>query len=322
MVAEFELIEERKISGKGLLRVPPDEDKNRSYILYASVVRQPKNAYKNFNYNPPKSRYGILTFMRKEYVLSNASIDYEQQAYDGVNDIAGQTLLALKCANNAILQSIFNLSVALAATPGGQGLQPVNFNNVIKEYTNLRLAWDECRLMCYADTAINLRLYRLKYDVCNEEFDDDNPPPPPPPPPPPTPPGEPILDISPPYSPEDNDNNDSIPYPGDNPPPPEEPTPSPGTASTLTLTYSYNLDIVPPTTVTQSFEVQWPYYVATDFQTITVYTPNAPFAVWDGVSYAPIGVFAAYVSAPPRVFRLDSATDSTGGSVDVRDTPD
>lgn len=214
-MADYELIQSRTISGKGVLKLPVDKKKNRAFVLYCDLVRPPKSPYLNLNYNPPRSRYGTISFMREEYVISTANIDYKRQAFDGVNDISGQTLIALKCANNAILQSIYNLSVALAATPGGAGLTPITFVNVIKDYENLRLSWDECRLVCYADTVLQLRLFRIKYDTCNADFDKDKAPPPPPPPKTPVPPGTPLDDLDPPYDFDDSDGGNTQPYPGD-----------------------------------------------------------------------------------------------------------
>lgn len=214
-MADYEVIQTRTISGKGVLKIPVDKKKNRAFTLSSTVIRPPKNSYQNFNYNPPRAKFGFLTFLREGYVISQTSIEYKKQSFDGVNDFSGQTLLALKCVNNAILQSIYNLSVALAATPGGAGLTPISFTNVIAEYENLRLSWDECRLVCYADTAIELKLYRLKYDVCNNDFDDDQPPPPPPPPDTPeVPPGT-DIEVDPPYDSDTSDDGNTEPYPDD-----------------------------------------------------------------------------------------------------------
>lgn len=213
---EYELIQQRNISGKGILRVPTDARKNRAYILYASVFRRPLNEYENRSYNPHRSRYGTLVFLREDYVIGSCPIEYRKQAFDGVNDISGQTLLAVKCAYEGVLESIFRLSVNLAGTPGSVGLTPVNYTNGIADYLNLRLAWDECRLVCYADTAIQLSLYRLVYDVCDEVEDEDIPPPVPDPIPE-VPQGTPIEGIDPPYDDEDDDGN-SVPFPADVPP--------------------------------------------------------------------------------------------------------
>lgn len=215
-MSEYELIQERFISGKGLLKVPTDTRKNRAYILYAAVFRKPSNPYLNFNYNPPRGRYGTLVFLRDSYVIKNTALEYPNQVFDGVNDISGQTLLAVKCAYDGILQTFYNMSIALAATPGGQGLTPISITNLITDYTNLRLSWDECRLQCYADTAIRLSLYRLVYDVCDDDYNADIPAPIPDLPTQISP-GEPIEGISPAYDDESDDGN-TVPYPGDEPP--------------------------------------------------------------------------------------------------------
>lgn len=224
-MAEYELIQQRNISGRGVLRVPTDVRKNRSFVLYASVFRTPLNPYLNLNYNPPRGRYGTLVFLRDGYVISSEPIEYKKHVFDGVNDMSGQTLLALKCAYDGMLESVYRLSVNLSFTPGGIGLNAVNYTNGIADYVNLRLAWDECRLVCYADTAIQLTLYRLVYDVCNDNFDIDLAPPIPDPIAD-IPPGTPIEGIDPAYD-DENDEGNTSPFPGDGPatpPPPIEGT--------------------------------------------------------------------------------------------------
>jgi len=222
-VAEWETIQERLISGKGVLKVPTDVKKNRAYVLFATVIREPRNKYLSFNWNPAKSRYGNLVFLREGYVVDTLPIEFTKQVFDGINDISGQTLIALKCAYVGVLDSLVNLSLAIGGTPGGIGITPISYVDEIKDYENLRLAWDEVRLQCYADTAISLRLDRLKYDSCSPDKDKDNPPPPPPPPEdnPPIPPGTPIVNISDPY--DGTDDGNTVPFEGDEfPTPPGE----------------------------------------------------------------------------------------------------
>ena len=218
-MAEWEVIQERIISGKGVLKVPTDVVKNRAYVLFATVVRQPRNKYLNFNWNPARSRYGNMVFLREGYVINTLPIEFSKQVFDGINDISGQTLIAVKCAYEGILQTFVNLGNGLAGTPGGIGLSVTPITDLIKDYENLRLAWDEVRLQCYADTAISLRLSRLQYDVCNPDKDKDKPPPPPPPPVPPVPPGEPV-ETDKPYDEDTSDDGNTEPYPGDEPLPP------------------------------------------------------------------------------------------------------
>jgi len=212
-MAEYELIQDRLISGKGILQIPTDVRKNRTYILYSDVVRLPLQQYLNKNWNPPRSRFGVLVFLRNGYVINTQSIEFQRQSYDGINDISGQTLLAVKCAYAGILQTFVNLSLALAQTPGSVGLTPIYVENTIEDYQNLRMSWNEVRLQCYADTAINLRLYALRYDVCDDDYDADIPPSEPEPLPyEPFAPGTPIEGISKPYDEVTSDDGNTVPF--------------------------------------------------------------------------------------------------------------
>jgi hypothetical protein len=218
-VAEFETIQERNISGKGVLRVPSDFAKSRLRILYCSVYRKPKSEYLNLNYSPPKSQYGWLTFSRNGYVVSESLIQYPQQSFDGVADITSQNLIAIKCAYDGILQSFVNLVNGLALTPGSAGLFVTGVTDLIKDYEYLNLAWDEVRVVCYADTALNLKLVALPHDTCDPDKDRPRKPPVPPPPPSTVPPGTPVENLSPPYEDEDNPDNFTEPFEGDTEPP-------------------------------------------------------------------------------------------------------
>jgi len=210
---DWEVAEQRTISGKGVLKVPDAQKKIRCYVLFCTVIRDPKNKYLSKDWNPDRSRYGNLVFLRQDYVVDSRPIEFEQQCFDGINDISGQTLIALKCAYAGILITFANLGNAL-------GVPPISAENKISLYENLRNSWDEVRLKCYADTAIKLKLMTLKYDACDPQADRDKPPPPPPPPSPKIPPGDPVPNSDP-YDPNTGDNGNSNPYPGDDP---EEPT--------------------------------------------------------------------------------------------------
>lgn len=206
-MATPELVQERFISGRGVLKIPSDGKKNRYTVLYLDVIRQPVNRFANLNWNPARGRYAQLVFLRNEYVIDTRAMEFPRESYDGIADIAGQTLIAVKCAYDGILQTFFNLGNALA-------LPSISVVNLIEEYENLRLGWDEVRIVCYADTAIQARLYRTPYDVCNPDYDDQQEPPPPPPPAPPVPPGTPLTNLSPPYDGDNDDGNTDL-FPGD-----------------------------------------------------------------------------------------------------------
>jgi len=212
-VAEFQLIQERNISGKGVLRVPSDIVKRRLVVLYASVLRPPLSPYLNLAYTPPRGRYANLTFFRNEYVIGSAAMEFKQQSWDTVADITSQNLIAIKCAYEGMLQSLNNFAIALS-------LIPVSVVDLIKDYEYLDTAWDEVRVACINDTALNLRLYTLPHDTCDPDKDKPRKPPPPPPPPPEQPPGTPLDNLDPPYDGDDTTD----PYPGDGTtPPPLEP---------------------------------------------------------------------------------------------------
>lgn len=207
-MANWTLVESRTISGSGVLRIPAAQSKFRATILYLDVVRLARSAYVNRNWNPERGKHSFVTFLRNDYVISHASHEWLRQSYDGIQDSAGQVLIALKCAYEGILQSFANLANA-------QGLPVISITDTIKDYENLAQSWTEARIRCYADTAVFARLYTLQYDTCSPDKDDQKQPPPPPPPPAKVPPGTPLSNISPPYDRFSNDGGNTSPYPGD-----------------------------------------------------------------------------------------------------------
>lgn len=215
-MAVWELIQDRRVSGKGLLQVPTDVRKGRLYVLFVDVMRDPRSRYVNNNWNPPLGRYGTLVFLRNKYVVNHAAVEFEHQCYDGVSDISGQNLLAIKCVYSGLLETFVNLGNALS-------INPVAVVNTIRDYESLALAWDEVAVVAYADTALQLRLYRVSYDVCPTDEVDTLIATIPVPPVAKVPPGQAIVNLSVPYNRDNNDNGASVPYPGDSVPPPIKP---------------------------------------------------------------------------------------------------
>lgn len=207
-MAEYQLAEERLISGKGVLKVSVDKDNFRHAYLILDVIRDPSQPYLNNNWNPPRAKYAFLTFRRNEYVIGNAYMEWERQMYDSVPDITSQNLIAIKCQYQGVLQSFANLGVAL-------GVTPTSITDLIKDYESLSLQWDEVLIKCYADTAIQARLFYLLDDTCNEESRRRKRIPLPPPPLPKVPPRTPITNISQPYDPGTSDSGNTEPYPED-----------------------------------------------------------------------------------------------------------
>lgn len=101
--------------------------------------------------------------MFKGTVLKAIPIEFDRQSFIDIPDIAGQVLIALKCVLDANNESIVNLGLSLPRPP-------ISVNNPITGYLNLDLMWDEVRLCCYADTAIQLTLYVSAYDACNPAY--------------------------------------------------------------------------------------------------------------------------------------------------------
>lgn len=205
-MAELTLLDERIISGKGVLKVPEEAAKARYWVMYVDVLRRPKNEYLELNWNPPQSMYARMTYLRQGYVQNYDYIKFQREQRTYINDVTGQNLRAIKCAYEGILQTFFNLGNALS-------LPSISITNLIKDYESLALSWDEIRFSCYSNTALEVKFYGLEYDVCNEENDDSNELPPPPPPRSKIPTNDPV-EVSPPYDGIDDDGG-TVPFPTD-----------------------------------------------------------------------------------------------------------
>lgn len=241
-----QLQEQRIISGKGLLKVPDTATKSRYFLLYADIVRYPKNEYRNLNYNPYRSRYATLLFLRGGYVIQEAAMEYSKQQWSLIPDLSGQTLIAVKCAYEGTLISFANLATGL-------GLPIIQYTDLIKDYENLSLGWDTAQVVCYADTVIRLSLYGDFYASCSIEKDKQQKGGNPPPPPPSVPPGTPITDtstvkLSKPYD-YPNDGGNTVPYPSDQTPPQFD------QCSTVTVVFTYTR-VLDGVTSQQTFSVQ------------------------------------------------------------------
>jgi len=205
----------RVISGKGLVRLDLDAPawkRGKVLTTYATVVREPFNQYLNFNYNPPRSRYAQLVFLRNGYVQFVRNLEFKYQMWDDTPDMSAQSMYAIQCAYAGILQTFFNLGNALA-------LPSISVTNHIEDWLHINLLFDEIKVVCYADTAVRIVVESISYDLCPEQEDKEGfPPPPPPPNPPPVPPGTPLQDsdvpLSDPYDGE-NDDGDTVPHPID-----------------------------------------------------------------------------------------------------------
>ena len=188
---ELELVEERLISGVGVLRVPLGTLDGRYYRLCIDVIRQVPQPFESFKYTPTRSRYCTLSFMRDGYVIQEETVDYKKRCFDFVSDIAGLARIAIKCMYKGLLETFVNLGNALI-------LIPFVVDDKIADYEHLNLFWDEVLVTCEGTTAVQVRLFILNHaDDC--ESSDPFRPPPPPNPLPEVPPGTGIGNISLPY---------------------------------------------------------------------------------------------------------------------------
>lgn len=210
-------LEERIISGKGVLKLSATAaDESKVINIFADVVRLPSNPYLNFAYNPPRARYATLQLLRGGYVVDTLVMEYENQVWERYPDQGGQSLYAIACAYQGILDSFANLGTAL-------GLTLTEKENDIKGWEHIKLWFDEIKVVCYSDTAIRVVVEDIAYDFCLDlDTPDGAPPPTPPAPPPEVPVGVPMTDattpVSPPYE-EPDDGGDTVPYPDDAPDP-------------------------------------------------------------------------------------------------------
>lgn len=191
MATEFELIEDRLVSGQGVLKIPADDD-YRYFRIYIDVIRFPSINYLNFTYPNDRTVYARVNMMVKNYVYGEFLLRYEQVAFDyDPREKAGYLGPPLACSFQAVYDQLSVIATALGLPPGPPGT-PIPFEAV---KTGVDAYWFECR----DETALQIRLYGVKDDiVCPEGQPTPKTPPPPPLPFPPVPPGDPI-EVDPPY---------------------------------------------------------------------------------------------------------------------------
>jgi len=302
----------RVISGKGLVKLDSEAKafkQARIITTYAQVIREPFNQYLNLNYNPPRSRYAQMVYLRKGYVQFVRNLEFRYQMWEDLPETSAQNMYAIQCAYDGILQTFFNLGNALL-------LPSISITDHIKDWVHPNLFWDEIKVVCYADTAIQITVECLTYDLCPEQEDKEGAPPPPPPPNVPgVPPGTPLPDtdypVSDPYE-GDDDNGDTIPYPIDIPePPPEFPI---GVQCD-----TYNVAV--QGTVSAGGSVQNNSIVVfgkVEYAGLDLDNPNQIVVIAYGDALAP-GAFCR--SNPQKIVLLGSSSGYVSGSVSYTVTP-
>lgn len=210
------LLEERVISNRGLIVWTPDPLYRRFWVQ-CELIREPQINFVNKKFNPDKSDYANIIFLRENQVIREEVMNFERQTFTFDPDPSGYIAKALLC----MYQSITDQLVAIGAAVGvifGEG-EPIFCEPIQDQF-------DQILFSVRVDGAIGVQLYGLKYDQACPEADPQTQPPPPPPDFPNFPPGTPLADTdapaSPPYDPPDDDGNTN-PLPDDIAPPPPDP---------------------------------------------------------------------------------------------------
>lgn len=247
---EWQLLEARTISGRGLFRIPAN-DAYRHFYLYVNVIRLPRVNWTSSKWNPDKSEYAKLTWLRNEYVLREDILSFEHQLFEFSPDPSHANYInqGMVCLYEQIIGYLDYLAPFIPAPPLASG-EPIPIEP-------LRNTPTEIKIVCRESTAIVCKLYYLEYEEACGSATSTPKPPPDPEPDAQQPDPAPIGDISPPYQ-SPNDDGDTVPYVGDeNPPPPDPNEPPIGVAGeTYRIQFTYDR-IRPPGSI---FDTQTPIF--------------------------------------------------------------
>lgn len=208
----FEQIEDRLISGLGIIEIP-QEDTWRYFRLWVNLVRFPDPDYLNNKWNPSRGEYAKVAWMWSDWVWKEDVIRYPKSVFDyPVKESASFLAPYLVCSNQALGNLTAAIAVAVGLPPPVPGdplyVEPVKF-----ELTRIQFS-------CREESAFQLILEGLKEDVgCPGAI--PNPKRDLPPIPLPVVPTNSAIEVSPPYNFPDDDGN-TVPYTGDPVPPPNE----------------------------------------------------------------------------------------------------
>lgn len=234
MTEEFELIEDRLISGLGVLQIPQDEE-YRAFRIYTDIVREPAPDYLNFKYNPERGNYCNIAYMHGGYVQSYSTIEFDKEEITYYpKGTEAYIATALACLFQVTFDKLDTLLTAAGSPPDPVQKTPVPIEPVTKGLTEILFS-------CRDSTAVQVRLYGLKEDVaCAEGEPTPKKPPEIPPPLPPVPSDE-GLEVSPPYDPGTSDDGNTKPFDKDALPPPLIPDyPVGENCQKLTVTITWN----------------------------------------------------------------------------------
>lgn len=206
MEPEFEDIEARLISGKGILQIPQDDDWSE-FRIYTNLVRDPTPDYRNNKWNPPLGEYAKVVYVADDYVISNRVIQFEREVFSiYAKQPAAFLVPPLVCAFQSLLNgqsAIISLLTGLPPVPGPDIPFPIIGNPVT-----------QIQFFCRDGSAIQVILRGIREDkACPEAEGSPKRDTPPPDPLPKVPPDE-SIEVSPPYN-DPNDDGNTEPFEGD-----------------------------------------------------------------------------------------------------------
>jgi len=246
-MTEWELLEERVISGRGLF-VNEYDSLHRIYMLRCKLARLPTWDYPNKKYPREPSLYAYIEWENQGYVQRTDTMRYKQQEFYWNQDVTGQLKRALVCEFQQVNEKL-NLIMDALEIPVGPPGDP-EFDIL---YNPLQFPIDRILFECRDDCAVFAELWVYPYDENCPRAESTPVPPPPPPniPDLPLPPGTPLtpdggFPVSPPYD-GISDDGDTAPFPEDEPsPPPEEyPKGEPCEIWLVELGYNFSAGAIP-----------------------------------------------------------------------------
>lgn len=153
----FTLLEDRLISGLGVLQIPQD-DIYRAFRVWVDLIRFPNPDFFNGKWNPARSEYAKITFMVGKYVCRERLLHYPHETFDYLPKEPSAFLAPyLVCSNQSQSNALASIGVAVGLPPPTPG-DPLYAEP-------LRYEVDFIRFACRDETALQVRLYGLKEDI-------------------------------------------------------------------------------------------------------------------------------------------------------------
>lgn len=233
---QFVEIEDRLISGLGILQIPTDP-KWRYFRIYVNVVRDPSPDYRNNKWNPNRGEFAKMTWVSQEYVYKEHVLNYEKEVFElPAEECAGFVTSPLSC----LFQAVFAYLEVITVLVGGTVIPP----DIPVPFEAVQLLPTQIQFACRDGCALQVVLQGVEQDVaCPEGEPSPKEGDKPPNELPKVPPGE-SIGVSPPYDPPNDDGN-TEPFPGDEEDNGEE-FPVGSECQLVTVTFIWETQIDPP----------------------------------------------------------------------------